>query len=125
MSAATLAHGVTMTSVCWVWALLGHRGGARGHFRRAPWSGDFRRPKLAERKKRASDVSKYLSTYVSVEKIAKSRKKNVTARTGIKLVECNTRFFHIVWYVRTRIPQLHFGVELVQNTKKNWVVEYT
>ena len=52
--------------------------GARGHFRRAPWSGDFRRPNLAARKKRASDVSKYLSTYARVEKIAKSREKNVT-----------------------------------------------
>jgi hypothetical protein len=42
---------------------------------------------LAERKKRASDESKYLSTYARVEKIAKSRKINVTARTGIKLVD--------------------------------------
>jgi hypothetical protein len=41
---------------------------------------------LAARKKRASDVSKYLSTYARVEKIAKSRKKNVTASNGIKLV---------------------------------------
>jgi len=61
-------------------------GSARGHFRRAPWSGDFRHPKLAERKKRASEVTKYLSTYTRVEIIAKLRKKNVTASTGIKLV---------------------------------------
>jgi hypothetical protein len=52
----------------------------------APWSGDFRRPKLAARKKRASDVRKYLSTYAHVEKIAKPRKKVVTASNGIKLV---------------------------------------
>jgi hypothetical protein len=41
---------------------------------------------LAERKKRASEVTKYLSTYARVEIIAKLRKKNVTASTGIKLV---------------------------------------
>jgi hypothetical protein len=86
VSAATLAHGVTMTSVCWGFGRYWGIGGARGHFRRAPWSGDFCRPKLAERKNRASDVSKYLSTYTSVDKIAKSRKKNVTASNGIKLV---------------------------------------
>jgi len=85
-------------------------GGARGHFRRAPWSGDFRRPKLAERKNRASDVSKYLSTYVSVEKIAKSRKKNVTARTGIKLVPLKSRgrfHFHSKGKMWNGISQFH------------------
>ena len=53
--------------------------------------GRFSSSEVGGEKKRASEVTKYFSTYARVEIIAKLRKKNVTASTGIKLVP---------WYAR-------------------------
>ncbi len=48
--------------------------------------GRFSSSEVGGEKKRASEVTKYLSTYARAEIIAKLSKKNVTASTGIKLV---------------------------------------
>ena len=66
-SKPTLAHDVGGTSMpsLWPYPYLPPR----------TMVGRFLSSEVGGEKKRASDVSKYLSTYARVEKIAKSRKK--------------------------------------------------
>ena len=62
------------------------------------------------REKRASKVTKYLSMYARVEIIAKLRKKNVTASTGIKLVRWRgggVTAYHIGLFIINLHPQIN------------------